>query len=372
MKKLRRAIRRIRAIAHKEVRQLRRDRLTFGMVIGIPVIQLLLFGFAINQDVRHISSGVADLAQTSASRHLVSTLQATQVLEIHERASSAEELEDMLRRGKISVGIYIPPDFERRLARSDESRAQLLVDASDPVILGQIQTLGLMPFSMRKGEGLNVQKLSRTLEFRAFYNPERRTEVQIVPGLIGVILTLTMVLFTAIAIVREREQGNMEMLITTPVKPFELMFGKILPYIGIGFIQVSIILALGYYVFRVPIVGTLPDIFGGSMLFVCASLTLGLLISSFAKSQFQAFQLTLLIFLPSLLLSGFMFPFDGMPGWAQGIGEVVPLTHFLRIIRGVILRGASLGDLWMECLALIAFFSVAMTIAILRFQKRLD
>ncbi len=364
--------RRTKAIAVKEVLQLSRDRLTFGMIIGIPIIQLLLFGFAINQDVRHISAGVADLAGTSASRSLVSAVEATQVLDVNVHVRSGEELEDLLRVGRISVGIYIPPDFERRITRGDRTAADLLVDASDPVILGQVQALRLMPFNLRKTPGLDFTKAPGPFEIRAFYNPERRTEVQIVPGLIGVILTLTMVLFTAIAIVRERELGNMEMLITTPVRSHELMIGKILPYIVIGLIQVAIILGLGYTVFRVPIVGTLSDIFLGSMLFICASLTLGLLISSFAKSQFQAFQLTLFIFLPSILLSGFMFPFDGMPRWAQVVAEVLPLTHFLRIIRGVILRGATLIEMWPEVLALIAFFIVTMTIAVLRFTKRLD
>lgn len=364
--------RRTKAIAIKEVLQLSRDRLTFGMIIGIPVIQLLLFGFAINQDVRHLSAGVADLSGTSASRYLTSALEATQVIDIEHHVRTAGDLEDLLRKGRISVGLYIPPDFERRIARGHRTAADLLIDASDPVILGQVQSLRDMPFTIRKVSGSDFAKSPGILEIRAFYNPERRTEVQIVPGLIGVILTLTMVLFTAIAIVRERELGNMEMLITTPVRPHELMVGKILPYIAIGLVQIAIILGLGYWVFRVPIVGTLSDIFLGSMLFVCASLTLGLLISSFAKSQFQAFQLTLFVFLPSILLSGFMFPFDGMPRWAQVAAEVLPLTHFLRIIRGVILRGATLIEMWPEVLALIAFFMVTMTIAILRFNKRLD
>lgn len=364
--------RRTKAIAVKEVRQLSRDRLTFGFVIGIPVIQLLLFGFAINQDVRHISAGVADLAGTSASRQIVSSLQATQVLDIKRHVRTAEDLEDLIRVGQISVGIYIPPDFERRLARGDRTPVQLLVDASDPVILGPVRALRAMPTQLRKGVSSGQLASGSLLEVRAFYNPERRTEVQIVPGLIGVILTLTMVLFTSIAIVRERELGNLEMLITTPVKSHELMIGKILPYIAIGLVQIALIVGLGYWVFRVPINGTLTAVFLGSMLFVCASLTLGLLISSFAKSQFQAFQMTLFIFLPSIMLSGFMFPFDGMPRWAQVLAEVIPLTHFLRIIRGVILRGATLIEMWPEMMALTGLFLVALLVAVLRFNKRLD
>lgn len=364
--------RRTKAIAVKEVMQLSRDRLTFGMIIGIPVIQLLLFGFAINNDVRHITAGVADLAGTSASRQVISSLEATQVLDIEHHVRTAEDLEDLLRVGRISVGVYIPPDFERRIARGDRTPVDLLVDASDPIILGQVQTLRLMPLELRKTPGARLQKAAGLIEVRAFYNPERRTEVQIVPGLIGVILTLTMVLFTSIAIVRERELGNLEMLITTPVKSGELMIGKILPYIAIGLVQIALILALGYWVFRVPINGSLIDIFLGSMLFVGASLTLGLLISSFAKSQFQAFQLTLLVFLPSLLLSGFMFPFDGMPRWAQVIAEMVPLTHYLRISRGLILRGATLLEMWPEVLALAGLFLAALLIAVARFNKRLD
>lgn len=364
--------RRTKAIAVKEVRQMSRDRLTFGMVVGIPVIQLLLFGFAINQDVRHISAGVADMAGTSASRQIVSSLEATQVLDIKTRVRTAGDLEDLIRTGQISVGIYIPPDFERRFARGDRTPIQLLVDASDPIILGQVQALRMMPMNLRKQVGGGQINTRGLLEVRAFYNPERRTEVQIVPGLIGVILTLTMVLFTSIAIVRERELGNMEMLITTPVKSWELMIGKILPYIAIGLVQIALILGLGYWVFGVPINGTISNVFIGSMLFVCASLTLGLLISSFAKSQFQAFQLTLFIFLPSIMLSGFMFPFDGMPRWAQVMAEVIPLTHFLRIIRGVILRGATLVEMWPSMLALTGLFLAALVVAALRFNKRLD
>jgi ABC-2 type transport system permease protein len=366
------ALRRTWAIAHKEVRQLVRDRLTLGMVIGIPVIQLLLFGFAINQDVRHITAGVADLSMTSASRYLVAAVEATQVLEFSTHAQNADELEDQLRKGEISVGLYIPPDFERRLSRGDKTPAQLLIDASDPVILGQVQALRFMPLDLRKKSKVVSETSAGLFAFRAFYNPERRTEVQIVPGLVGVILTLTMILFTAIAIVREQERGNMEMLITTPVRSLELMIGKIVPYIVIGLLQVGLILTLGYWVFDVPVVGSVFDVFLGSTLFVCASLTLGLLISSFAKSQFQAFQLTLFVFLPSLLLSGFMFPFEGMPRWAQVVAEVIPLTHFLRIIRGIVLRGATFVELWPEALALVAFFVIAMSAAVLRFNKRLD
>jgi len=360
---------RLLAIAGKEVRQLRRDRLTFGMIIGVPLLQIVLFGYAIDLDVRHLRAGVADLAATQQARELIADAGATQVISIVRTARSAEELEQLIARGEISVGIYIPPDFDRRLADPSRTAAQLLIDGSDPTIEGIARALTNLPVSQRT---VFPTPAGGVFEARTFYNPERRSAVQIVPALIGVILNLTMVLFTAIAIVRERERGNLELLINTPVRTSELMVAKVAPYVVIGLIQVTIILFVGIYLFNMPLRGSLLDVYWAALLFIAASLALGLLISTLAKTQFQAMQLTIFTFLPSILLSGFMFPFDGMPKAARWIAEVLPLTHFVRLVRGVILRGINPMEMPSDVLALIAFFALMMLAAIARFRKRLD
>ncbi len=375
---------RILAIARKEVRQLRRDRLTFGMVVGIPILQLLLFGYAINQDVRQLATGVADLAQTERSRQLVAAAEASQVLDIVERVQTVQQLEDLLRQGRIVVGLVVPGDFERRLERERqrksprgpgdeqpvEALAQILVDASDPASYSAAAGLRSLPPPARSGTSATPR--AATFELRPYFNPERRTAVQIVPGLVGVILTMTMVLFTSVAIVRERERGNLELLITTPLSPIELMVGKILPYILIGCVQMVLVLGVGRLLFDVPLRGLPQDVLAGSLVFIFASLALGLVISTIAQTQFQAFQLTFFTFLPQILLSGFMFPFDAMPEPAQWIAEILPLTHFLRVIRGIVLRGASIPDVSRDLWPLLLFGLIAMSFAALRFRKRLD
>jgi ABC-2 type transport system permease protein len=363
------SFRRIRAVASKEVRQLLRDRLTFGMIVGLPLLQIVLFGYAINTDVRHLKAGVADMAHTQLSRTLVAQAQASQVVDVVAVAPSAPDLERLLNDGHISVGIYIPPDFERRAATGSRPAAQLMVDGSDPTLLGVAQGLAAMPLLSRD---LSPAPVAPLFELRNYYNPERRSAVDIVPALIGVILTLTMVLFTAVAIVRERERGNLELLITTPVRTLELMAGKIGPYIVIGLIQVTIVLAAGELLFQVPVRGSLMDLYLAALLFIAASLGLGLLISTVARTQFQAMQLTVFTFLPSILLSGFMFPFDGMPRFAQELGELLPLTHFIRLVRGIQLRGADFGGLLPDVWPLLVFFALTMTLAVLKFHKRLD
>jgi ABC-2 type transport system permease protein len=363
------SLRRIHAVAGKEVRQLLRDRLTFGMIVGLPLLQIMLFGYAINTDVRHLKAGVADMAHTQLSRTLVAQAQASQVVDIVAMAPSAPALEKLLDDGRISVGIYIPPDFERRATTGRQPAAQLMVDGSDPTLLGVAQGLAAMPLLSRD---LNPPPATPLFELRNYYNPERRSAVDIVPALIGVILTLTMVLFTAVAIVRERERGNLELLITTPVRTLELMAGKIGPYIVIGLIQVTIVLVAGELLFKVPVRGSLVDLYLAALLFIAASLGLGLLISTVARTQFQAMQLTVFTFLPSILLSGFMFPFDGMPRFAQELGELLPLTHFIRLVRGIQLRGADLNGLLPDVWPLLVFFGLTMTLAVLKFHKRLD
>ena len=364
-----RPLRRFSAIMGKEVRQLSRDRLTFGMIVGIPLLQICLFGYAINTDVRGLHAAVVDHSGTSLSRQLVNGIGASQVASIGAEFNDVDALLAEMRAGKVKLGLYLPRDFERRLADGIRPAAQLLVDGSDPTILGVARQLTNARLDRRNGI---VPTATPLFEVRNYYNPERRSAVQIVPALIGVILTLTMVLFTGVAIVRERERGNFELLITTPVRNVELMAGKIVPYILIGLIQVTIVWLTGSLLFDVPIAGSVPDLYLASLLFIAATLGLGLTISTIARSQFQAMQLTFFVFLPSILLSGFLFPFDGMPVAAQWIGRMLPLTHFVEMVRGIMLRGAGLGDLMTQVYSLLAFFFVAMTVAIGRFAKRLD
>ncbi|WP_164261005.1 ABC transporter permease [Stenotrophomonas maltophilia] len=368
-------LRRLCAIMLKELRQLRRDRITLAMIVGIPVMQLLLFGYAINLNLRHLDAGIADQANSAASRALVQDMAATGVITPRSEAYTPDQLMQALRRGEISVGIVVPADFERRRFDGREA-VQVLVDGSDTVVQSAAIQLAQVPLDTRPTS--NTRPLREgsiaggQVSVTSFYNPQRRSAVNIVPGLIGVILTMTLVMFTAVAVVRERERGNMELLIATPVSRSELMVGKVLPYAAIGLLQTTLVLVLGTWLFQVPIRGSLLDIYLAAVLLVLANLALGLLISTRARSQFQAMQMTLFLFLPSILLSGFMFPFAGMPRPVQWLAEVLPLTHFLRLVRGIMLRGASLWELWHDALALLAFIVVMMTLAILRFRKRLD
>jgi ABC-2 type transport system permease protein len=364
-------LRRLGAIVIKELRQLRRDRITLAMILGIPVMQLVLFGYAINLNLRGLDAAIADQAGSAGSRALVMDMLATGVVAPVRDARTPQELMAMLKRGEISVGIAIPPDFERRRVDGREA-VQVLVDGSDTVVQGAAQQLAQVPLQARSSTTGTTPVGTGQISVVSFYNPERRSAVNIVPGLIGIILTMTMVMFTSVAIVRERERGNMELLIATPLSRSELMIGKVLPYAVIGLIQTTLVLLLGIWLFQVPVRGSVLDVYLAAILLIVANLTLGLLISTKAQSQFQSMQMTMFVFLPSILLSGFMFPFAGMPRVVQWIAEVLPLTHFLRLIRGVMLRGAGLFELWPDVLALLVFTAVMMTAAILRFRKRLD
>jgi ABC-2 type transport system permease protein len=357
------ALRRLLAIVLKELMQLRRDRLTFAMIVGIPTIQLLLFGYAINMDVRNLDAAVVDQASTFASRAFVQELAQAQVIRIRHLPASPAAIEPLLRSGAISVAIVVPRDFDRRLARGDRAALQIVVDGSDPVILQSARQIAQFPFT--KGAVAPVEVLN-------LYNPERRSALNTVPGLIGVILTMTMTLFTAVAIVRERERGNLELLITTPVRPVELILGKVLPFVLIGLVQTTVVLVLGVWIFGLPIRGALLEVYASALLYIVAALSLGVFISTLAKTQFQAMQVAFFTFLPQILLSGFMFPFAGMPRAAQWLAEVLPLTHFIRLIRGIMLRSAGIGELASELHALLAFAAVTMAFAVLRFRKTLD
>jgi len=388
---------RIGAMARKELRQLTRDRLTLGMIVGIPTLQLVLFGYAINLDVRKIPTALLDRQGSQLSRRVTGQLEATQTFEIRRRIQNEAEGISLLERSEVGAVVVIPPDLDRRLLRGRGAEISILADASNPTVASAVALSG-------EGFGANLNArlaaggrapgggaarlppegrrtltpepdLVRAEPFRVailpFYNPERRTAVFIVPGLVGVILTMTMMLMTALAVVRERERGTFEFLITTPVRRSEVMIGKILPYLLVGLLQVGIILALGVALFDVPIHGSLFDLFLGSTVFVGAMLTMGLVISSLASTQFQAMQLSFFFFLPSMLLSGFMFPFDAMPAVARWIGEVLPLTHFLRVVRGVLVKGAPLDTLVWELVAIAIFGTVTLALAVATFRKQL-
>jgi len=392
------AFRRVLAIARKELRQLVRDRLTMAMIVGIPAIQLMLFGYAINLDVRGVSTAVLDRANSALSREILGRLEATQTFHIQVHATSEAELVRMLGRSEVGAAVVIPADFDRRLRRGRGAEISIWADGSNPTVaaavtlagqgLGQALSARIQPFltgessaALRRLPGdlerfAAVSDMVRREPIRIavvpFYNPEQRTVVFIVPGLVGVILTMTMMLMTALAIVRERERGTFEFLIATPVRRAEVMVGKILPYILVGHVQVSLILGLGALLFDLPIQGSLLDLGVGALVFIAAMLTMGLLVSSLAKTQFQSVQMSFFFFLPSMLLSGFMFPFEAMPRPAQWIGSCLPLTHFLRIVRGILLKGAPLESLLSEVAAIGAFTVVALIIAILTFRKRLE
>ncbi len=360
---------RIFAVMQKELRQLARDRITFALIVGIPLMQMLLFGYAINLDVRGLRAAVVDQAGTSLSRALVGDLEATGVIALQRPSPDVAELRRRIDSGELSVGIVIPPDFERRRLESDRAAVQLLVDGSEPMIDSVARGLASTPPPARDGL---YRPRTQFYEIATEFNPERRTAVQIVPALIGVILNMTMVIFTAAAIVRERERGNLELLITTPIRSWELMTGKLLPYVFIGLLQTTLVLVVGTLLFDVPINGSLVQFYMAAALFIASTLTLGLVISTLAQTQLQAFQMAFFTLLPSILLSGFMFPFDGMPKPAQWIAQVLPLTHFVEMIRGIILRGAPLADLRVQAAKLVVFLAVTLLIATRRFRKRLD
>lgn len=363
------SLNRMKAVMYKEIRQLSRDRITFAMVVMIPLIQLLLFGYAINTDIRNIPVAVVDQSGSTAGRIITESVKVTQVVSVVQRFETPQQAEQAIQDGLVRAALILPPDLTQRMMQN-RPLGQWLVDGSDTMISSAILGLQTMPLTDFDFE-IRPQTV-KTFDVALFYNPSRRSAVNIVPGLLGVILTMTMILFTSAAIVRERERGNLELLITTPIHSIELMVAKIVPYIFVGLVQVFIILGLGHLIFDVPINGSLAQILFGTLLFISASLTLGLMISTIATTQLQAMQMTVFILLPSILLSGFMFPYEGMPVIAQWISEVLPATHFMRLIRGIVLRGADLADLWRDTLWLAAFTVLGLVVASMRFKKSLD
>lgn len=372
---------RINAITVKEFKQLVRDRITFAMIVLIPLVQLLLFGYAINTDVRQVPAGFVNDSPSANASQLLQDIAASKVVQWRAQYASLAQAEQAITRGEVAAVLYLPADFNRRvLDRQFNADALELVqqrpvghwitDGSDPMLTSAIKGLRQLPLQLNGVPSPVPAALP--FELVSYFNPEGRTAVNIVPGLVAVILTMTMILFTSAAIVREREQGNMEFLINTPVRPLELMLGKIVPYMLVGFVQMVIILGLGHGLFSVPLPSNHPALVVTTLLFVLASLTLGLLISTRAQSQLQAMQMTVFVLLPSILLSGFMFPFEAMPKPAQWLAEILPATHYVRLSKAVILRDAAWADLVPDMAALVVFFFIGLLIATLRFKKRLD
>ena len=367
-------------IAKKELLQLRRDRLTLAMMLILPVMQLLLFGYAINTDVRNIPTVVYDQDRTAASRDLAQSLRATGFYDLVGEAQDYDEIEHALRAGRARVALVIPARYSSELTRGQPTQVQLIVDGSDPQTVASATNTAASLIAARSSQ-LMVQRLARQgaatrmvpieLEPNTWYNPDLRTAVYIVPGLVGVILTMTMVMLTAMAIARERERGTMEQLIVSPIRSVELVVGKILPYIAIGYVQMTLIFTVGSLVFRVPIAGSLALVYAIAALFIAANLALGLAFSAVSKTQQQAMQMSFFFLLPNILLSGFMFPWEAMPAPARTLSQALPLTHFLRIIRAIVLRGAGWSDVQGEVRALAIIVGVLVALSTLRFKKKL-
>jgi ABC-2 type transport system permease protein len=361
----------------KEFVQLRRDRLTFATMIFIPLVQITLFGFAINTTPRHLPTAVLAYEDTDIGRSILAALRNTSYFELTAVVHSEAEMDHLMRSGKVLFGIEIPAGFERSLRRGDRPALLVAADASDPVAAGTALSAlqGVLSTALARDRGLPATaKAEPAFEIRQHrrYNPAAVTSLNIVPGLLGVILTMTMLIFTALSVTREVERGTMESLLAMPIEPLEVMIGKITPYIVIGFIQALLILGFGILVFEVPITGSMTLLAILSTLFIATNLSIGYTFSTIAQNQLQAVQMSFMFFLPNILLSGFMFPFAGMPGWAQVIGECLPLTHYIRIVRGIMLKGSNLYDLQYEALALFGLMLLAMTLAVRRFRRTLD
>ncbi len=372
------SIKRAMAIFHKEVIQMRRDRLTFAMMVGIPIMQLLLFGFAINTDPRHLPTFIELHDSGPASRAIIHGLEASEYFDVRGTVSSAEQARQALVSGGALFVVTIPENFEVELLRGESPQLLLDADATDPVatsaaagafpkVVDRVMKNFLVGTALQQQEKPVVEPV-----IHRRYNPAGRTAVNIVPGLLGVILTMTMTLMTSIALTRETERGTLETLLSTPTKPAEVMVGKIMPFILIGLLQVGLMLALAKALFGVPFWGSEVTFSAAVAGFILVNLSIGFLFSTVARSQMQAMQMTFFFFLPSILLSGFMFPFAGMPDWAQIIGEALPITHFIRIVRAVMLKGAGFVNMWPELMALGLIFLVVAGLAILRYRRTLD
>ena len=367
--------RRSYAMVVKEFIQLRRDRVSFAMILMIPVMQLLLFGFAINTTPRHLPTAVLLQEDSDLARSVLKAMENTAYFRFTREVHNVAEFDDLLLSGKVLFGVEIPRGFERAVRRGDRPALLVAADATDPVAAGSaMSTLGILVQTALQHDLHIGEPVSLPFQIRshARYNPAASSRLNIVPGLVGTILTMTMLIFTALSVTREIERGTMESLLSMPIKPVEVMFGKILPYVLVGFIQAILIIGIGVLLFGVPVYGSLTLLALLSTLFITTNLAIGYTFSTIAQNQLQAMQMSMMFFLPSILLSGFMFPFAGMPVWAQYLGEVLPLTHYIRIVRAIMLKGAGPANLQYDTIALIALMLVAMTIAVTRFRRTLD
>lgn len=370
---------RVLAVLAKEFKQLTRDRLTYAMMLLIPVIQLLLFGYAINDQPRHLPTAVLAEEASPFARSVVAALKNSEYFDLVREARTPEELNRLIRQGRVQFAVTIPGDFTRRVVRGDKAQILVEADATDPsATSGAVAALAALPQQAlaRDLTGALGSRAAKPAPFdvvvHARYNPEAITQYNIVPGLLGVILSITLVMMTALSVTRELERGTMESLLATPVEPIEVMVGKLAPYVLVGIVQTAVILLLARFLFHVPMQGGWIGLFLGIALFIVGSLALGFLISTAARSQLQAIQMSIFYVFPSILLTGFVFPFRGMPAWAQALGEVLPVTHFLRVVRGSLLKGQTLADQWRELSALFAFVCVVTALAMARYRRTLD
>lgn len=371
---------RLRALLLKEFIQMRRDRLTFGLMIGIPIFQLLMFGFAINTDVKHLPTAVFDQSHSAESRDLLESFSASGYFDLDIYAKSFMELNSLIDNGQAKVGIVLPPNFADEVRGGRSASVQVIVDASDSMAassaistamtIGQLRSQNIMVKRLESLGG-RISGLPYDIRIRPWYNPDFVTAFYMVPGIMGMILTMTMVMITSMAIVREREHGTLEQLIVTPMKSWELMLGKIIPYVFVGLVQAAVALMVGILVFDLPIRGNLVELFLYTLLFIVASLSLGMLISNFSKTQMQAMQLSFFIFLPSVLLSGFMFPREAMPEFFFQLGRLLPITFYLQIMRGIVLKGVGITALWPQVLALVIYTSIVLSVSVVKFRKKL-
>ena len=371
--------RRFWAVVVKEFIQMRRDRVTFAMMIGIPILQLILFGYAINSDPKHLPTAVYSADNSVFSRTIVWGLRNSSYFDITREAKNEAEIQKLLAQGTVQFTVDIPVDFSRKLLRGERPDLLLEADATDPAAIGYaVAAINLLTTTVLNRDLTGpLAKLQGTpppvnLVVHQHYNPENITQYNIVPGLMGVMLTMTMIIITALAITRERERGTMENLLSTPARPGEVMIGKIVPYITVGYIQVFLILLASKFLFNVPIVGSVPLLLVLTFFFIVANLAVGITFSTIGKNQLQAVQMAFFFFLPSLLLSGYMFPFRGMQGWAQDIGEMLPLTHYLRVVRGILLKGNGFAEIAPDLWPIALFLVVMLAIGIKRYRQTLD
>jgi ABC-2 type transport system permease protein len=367
--------RRSYAMMVKEFIQLRRDRVSFGMIIMLPVMQLMLFGYAINTTPHNLPTAVLLQEDSDLGRSILKAMENTAYFRFTREVSTVEEFDDLLESGKVLFGVEIPRGFERAVRRGDRPALLVAADATDPVAAGAgLGTLGTLVQTALAHDLHTGDPPAPPFEIRAHarYNPAAASRLNIVPGLVGTILTMTMLIFTALSVTRETERGTMESLLSMPIKPVEVMFGKIMPYVLVGFVQGTLIIGIGVFLFGVPVLGSLVLLALLSTLFITTNLSIGYTFSTIVQNQLQAMQLSMMFFLPSILLSGFMFPFMGMPVWAQYVGEGLPLTHYLRIVRAIMLKGATIHNLQYDTIALFGLMLLAMTIAVTRFRRTLD